>query len=202
VAGSREAILGKLRASGAAPMPLPELPKVAPGFPDTGPAALAERFVKWLESVGGHCVRVESRAGLDAAVRALPESVAAKQAVSCVPGVGRSDLDLATVTDPHQLAGVDFALVPGELGVAENGAVWVSEAKVDPRAVLFLTQQLAIVLDASALVPDLHAAYARLPLGQRGFGLFISGPSKTADIEQALVLGAHGARGCTVLLVG
>ena len=200
--GSREEILRALRASGAPPMPLPELPVIAPGSPGGGQDALIARFIKSLESVGGHCVRVEGRAGLDAAVRTLPESAAARQAVSCLPGVGRSDLALADVADPHQLAGVDFAVVPGELGVAENGAVWVTEQKVHPRAVLFLTQQLAIVLDAAALVPDLHAAYARLPLGAKGFGLFISGPSKTADIEQALVLGAHGARGCTVLLVG
>ena len=202
MAGSREEILRALRASGAALMPLPALPVIAPGSPGGGPEALIARFIKSLESVGGHCLRVPDATGLDAAVRALPESVAAKVAVSCIPSVGRSDLALADVEDPHQLAGVDFAVVPGELGVAENGAVWVTEQRVNPRAVLFLTQQLAIVLDAAALVPDLHAAYARIPLGAKGFGLFISGPSKTADIEQALVLGAHGARGCTVLLVG
>ena len=200
--GSREQILAALRASGAPPQPLPELPASARGLPETDAAGLIERYFKALESVGGRCVRVPDAASLDAAVRAIPECAAAKLAVSCLDGVGRHDLELALVSDPHQLAAVDFALVPGELGVAENGAVWVSESKVHPRAVLFLTQHLAIALSASALVTDLHAAYARLPAFGKGFGLFISGPSKTADIEQALVLGAHGARTCTVLLVG
>lgn len=198
---SRDEILRALRASGAQPLPLPDLPASVPGLA-ADPAALVERYVKSLEAVGGRCVRVPDAAGLDAAVRALPEHAAAKQAVSCVPGVGKRDLELAEVKDPHDLKGVDFAVVPGELGVAENGAVWVLEEKVSPRAVLFLTQHLAIVLSAQALVSDLHAAYAPLPMGKKGFGLFISGPSKTADIEQALVLGAHGARTCTVLLVG
>jgi L-lactate dehydrogenase complex protein LldG len=48
----------------------------------------------------------------------------------------------------------------------------------------------------------MHDAYARIVIPTPGFALWLSGPSKTADIEQALVIGAHGARSCTVLLVG
>ncbi len=48
----------------------------------------------------------------------------------------------------------------------------------------------------------MHEAYARLAPREIGYGLFISGPSKTADTEQALVIGAQGARRCTVFLVG
>ncbi len=39
-------------------------------------------------------------------------------------------------------------------------------------------------------------------LERPGFGIFISGPSKTTDIEQALVIGTHGARTCTLFMVG
>jgi L-lactate dehydrogenase complex protein LldG len=60
-----------------------------------------------------------------------------------------------------------------------------------------------VVVEVAAIVPDLHAAYARLDLaGRPRWGLFLAGPSKTADIEQSLVIGAHGARSLTVLLVG
>jgi L-lactate dehydrogenase complex protein LldG len=48
----------------------------------------------------------------------------------------------------------------------------------------------------------MHQAYERLQGREYNFGVFIAGPSKTADIEQSLVLGAHGARTMTVFLVG
>jgi L-lactate dehydrogenase complex protein LldG len=111
-------------------------------------------------------------------------------------------VDLGAITDPHQLHDVDFAVLPGELGVAESGAVWVLEARVHPRAVAFLAQHIAVVLPASAIVHNLHQAYDRVAIGAAGFSMWLSGPSKTADIEQALVIGAHGARSCTAIVVG
>jgi L-lactate dehydrogenase complex protein LldG len=68
--------------------------------------------------------------------------------------------------------------------------------------VFVVTEHLVLVVDAAAVVNDMHEAYARLADRPVGYGLFISGPSKTADIEQALVIGAQGARSCTVVLVG
>jgi L-lactate dehydrogenase complex protein LldG len=85
--------------------------------------------------------------------------------------------------------------------VAENGAVWVNDVAITHRVLYFLPQHLALVVPAAKLVHNLHDAYAQLPIGQTPFGSFISGPSKTADIEQALVIGAHGARSLTVFLV-
>ena len=83
----------------------------------------------------------------------------------------------------------------------EAVAIWVREEKVHPRAGMFLAQHIAVVLPAAALVHNLHEAYERISLGAAGFSLFLSGPSKTADIEQSLVIGAHGARSCTVILL-
>jgi L-lactate dehydrogenase complex protein LldG len=136
------------------------------------------------------------------ALSELPHVRAARKIVSLVPGVGQGNIDLAAITDPRQLEGLDLAVIPGDLAVAENGAVWVDGALLLHRAVFVIAEHLALVVDTTTVVNDMHEAYARLSAREVGYGLFISGPSKTADIEQSLVIGAQGARSCTVLLVG
>jgi L-lactate dehydrogenase complex protein LldG len=198
--GSREEILAALRASAqvaAQGQPLPELPTTGIRFAD--PVA---RFLAAVAEVGGSGVRVARAEDVEGALLALPQYREARRVAACVPGVSRANVDLAAVTDPHQLADVDFAVLPGELGVAESGAVWVLEARIHPRAVAFLAQHIAIVLPAAAIVEELHQAYARIQVGERGFSMWLSGPSKTADIEQALVIGAHGPRSCHAIVVG
>ena len=189
--GSREEILARLRAAAVPPVPLPE---AGPGvrYPD-----LAGRFALAVAEAGGRCLRAASLEILEQ----VPPYLDARRVVSLVPGVRRANVDLAAVQDPHALEDVDFCVLPGELGVAENGAVWVTEHGGVNRAAAFLTQHLCLVVRAGTLVHNLHDAYARLSMVRPGFGLFLSGPSKTADIEQALVIGAHGARSCTVLLI-
>ena len=90
---------------------------------------------------------------------------------------------------------------PGELAVAENAAVWVTDDGLKHRVVAFIARQLVLVVSSDAVVDTMHHAYERLAFGQRGFGVFISGPSKTADIEQSLVIGAHGPKALTVFLL-
>jgi L-lactate dehydrogenase complex protein LldG len=95
---------------------------------------------------------------------------------------------------------IDVAILEGEFGVAENGAIWVE--KFAFRALPFITQHLVLVLRSSNIIANLHEAYAELAeFGMPDFGVFISGPSKTADIEQSLVYGAHGPKTLTVVLV-
>jgi L-lactate dehydrogenase complex protein LldG len=100
-----------------------------------------------------------------------------------------------------ELAHLDVFVCEAELGVAENGAVWVATPSAGARAALFLALHVVIVVDRGAIVPDLHAAYSRLSVGSVPFGVFVAGPSRTADIEQALVIGAHGPKALTILLV-
>ena len=109
------------------------------------------------------------------------------------------NLDLSTIEDPLQLAAVDLAIMTAQLGVAENGALWVSESAMAVRALPFITQHLVLILDGP-IVPTMHEAYQQIEIAATGFGCFIAGPSKTADIEQSLVIGAHGPRSLVVAL--
>jgi L-lactate dehydrogenase complex protein LldG len=132
----------------------------------------------------------------------MPKVVTALKIVSLVPGAGTPNVDLNDVNDPHNLADVGFAVMPGRFGVAENGAVWVTDEGVKHRVIYFIAQHLALVISAADILDNMHQAYERLAFDKAGFGAFISGPSKTADIEQSLVIGAHGPRSLTVFCVG
>ena len=104
--------------------------------------------------------------------------------------------------DAHSLEDVDWAIIPAHFGVAENGAMWVTESLIQYRVLPFITQQLAIVVNRKDIVYNMHQAYERIAETNYDFGVFIAGPSKTADIEQSLVLGAHGPKGMTLFLMG
>jgi L-lactate dehydrogenase complex protein LldG len=194
---SRTEILKRLRdaAPPAAPLPDPrgEL------LPYADPLAQLEIA---LQAVAAVPVRVADEAALAEAVRKLVADLGAQRVASAVPAAGAGNVRPEALPDPHQLEGIDLAILPGAFGVAENGAIWVNAATFPHRGVFVVTQHLAIVLPAREVVTDMHAAYERVAALPRAYGLFIAGPSKTADIEQALVIGAHGARSCTVFLLG
>jgi L-lactate dehydrogenase complex protein LldG len=103
--------------------------------------------------------------------------------------------------DPHTLANVELTLVKAHFGVAENSALWVTDDLLGQRVATFIPQYLAIIVNKKDIVATMHQAYDRIGNQEYGFGTFIAGPSKTADIEQSLVLGAHGARGLTVFIM-
>lgn len=201
---SKSTILESIRRRQPPPMDHPTLDRDWIRYPD--PAA---QFAEVLTSVGGRCEAVANLAELNARLEEIPAYREARTICSLVPGAGRSTLDAAAVDDPHQLEHVDFAILRGELAVAENAAVWVSDSGLRHRVLYFLPQHLALVVPAGEVVDNLHQAYRRLERlsspregENRWFGTFISGPSKTADIEQSLVIGAHGARSLTVFLLG
>ncbi len=160
------------------------------------------QFSDVLQTVGGRAIVVRDEAEINAQLQDIPAYAAASRICSLVDGIGRADVDLDGVDDPHQLEDVDVFISRGEFAVAENAAVWVTDAHTKHRVLYFLTQHLVLVVPAGEIVDNLHQAYERLQFTEPRFGLFLSGPSKTADIEQSLVIGAHGARSLTVFLVG
>ncbi|GAB2943561.1 LUD domain-containing protein [Hymenobacter coalescens] len=184
---SRESILAAVRANRPAPTPLPPVA-------DFGGEASVARFTEWLHFIGGQVIRLAPAQPLDASVRQLfPEAV--RVASALMPATIAVDAQTPTET----LEAVDLAVLAGEIGVAENGAVWVPEANMLHRALPMITQHLALVLDHRQIVATMHQAYAAVQ-HTGAYGVFIAGPSKTADIEQSLVIGAHGARSLVVLL--
>lgn len=193
---SRERVLAALRAASPAAAPEPDLSRVGVRWED--PVA---RLADAVGAVAGRLVRVPDRAGLAPAVAALAAELGAAQVGSAVPGVA-GNVALEAIADPHGLEGLGLAVLPGAFAVAENGAVWVPGEALRPRAVFVVAEHLALVVPASEVVHDMHEAYRRVAFPGGGFGVFVAGPSKTADIEQTLVIGAHGARSCTVFLVG
>jgi len=192
---AREEILAALRAQPLEVPPLPTPPAFGVHYAD--PVA---QFAAALETVGGRAVRLDTGAAVGAAVAGLPALAGARRICALVPGIPGANVDLRAVGDPHALEDLDVTVAAGALGVAENGAIWIPGETVPHPAALFLCQHLVLVLAAEAIVHNMHQAYDRIAAAAGPYGLFVSGPSKTADIEQSLVIGAHGPRSATVLL--
>lgn len=156
------------------------------------------QFIEISKQVGGKALVTAPGDDINDTIRTLyPEAV---RIASNVPGINIANVFPDEMDDPHKLNGVDLAVVRGEIGVAENGCIWIPQ-NVTHRVLYFISEYLVILLDKNNIVHNMHEAYGQIKAENRGFGVFISGPSKTADIEQALVVGAHGARGVTVILV-
>jgi L-lactate dehydrogenase complex protein LldG len=192
----RDAILAALRKHAPFAAAAPDLAGLGVAFDD--PLA---QLAQSMTTVGGACLRVADLAAANAALAGLPQLAAATQVVSLVPGLGQPTVELAAIDNPHALANLDLAILPGTLAVAENAAVWVDGAVLHHRAVFVIADHLVLVVHARDVVHHMHQAYDRLADRPRGYGLFISGPSKTADIEQVLVVGAQGARTCTLIIL-
>jgi len=103
--------------------------------------------------------------------------------------------------DAHLLQDVDVAIINAHFGVAENGSLWITEDLVKERVLPFICQHLVVIIHKGNIVPTMHDAYEIIADSDYGFGVFIAGPSKTADIEQSLVLGAHGPKTMTVFII-
>jgi L-lactate dehydrogenase complex protein LldG len=170
--------------------------------PHTGIVDVAQVFGAVVESVGGECHFVAAEDQAKRLVAGFEVLTSAKNVCSYVPEIATGNFNAEAKAMPHECREVDLTIVRGELGVAENGAVWVVADWLRHRGLLFLSANLILIVERKNLVRDLESAYARIDLSRLRSGYFISGPSKTADIEQCLVIGAHGAKSLIVVVVG
>ena len=158
------------------------------------------KFTEMLTLVGGQAHSIERAEEAKGILDSIPAFADAQQIASLVPEAVQGNVDASTVDDPHSLSSLDWVIARGEFMVAENGAIWVDGSTLPHRVMLFIPQYLALVVSRSQVVHHMHQAYARIGHPKPGFGVFVSGPSKTADIEQNLVIGAHGCRTLQVFL--
>ena len=192
---SKDLILEKIKQN--QPSSISELPTLT--FLGLDIFDILEKYKTTLRSIGGDFVEVKNYNAIIDFVKQNYD--VEKYMITTIPELAEiAKMDWFN-DDPHRLENVELTLVKAHFGVAENSALWVTDAVLGQRVSTFIPQYLAIVVDKKDIVATMHQAYDRIGNQEYGFGTFIAGPSKTADIEQSLVLGAHGARGLTVFIM-
>jgi L-lactate dehydrogenase complex protein LldG len=191
---SREKILKEIAQNKPAEIPLP--PKFYAGTTTSG---LVERYLEVLHGIGGfgHVVN-----DLEPVHRLLLEKK--EQGFEVVNGMASSPFfngnEYAGKT-PVELETIETACFWGMIAVAENASVWLPEKNMVSRILPFICQHLVLVIKAGDIVANMHEAYEKITVDEDGYGAFIAGPSKTADIEQSLVIGAHGPLRLDVFII-
>ncbi|MCU0386476.1 MAG: LUD domain-containing protein [Flavihumibacter sp.] len=189
---SRNQILEAIKNAQPAMKPLPVLDYTVV----TPIKELISSFEQFVNAVGGRVQLVDQAADLTLEIEHARQE--GRLILNRLNGFSSVDEISPDLTELEKL---DRVYILGSLGVAENGAIWVEETSMGNRILPFIAQELVLVLREEELVPTMHDAYQRIRINEDGFGVFIAGPSKTADIEQSLVIGAHGPVALTVLIL-
>ena len=193
---NKEDILKKYRANVREKYDMPDLSDIN-AITDPNPLV---QFAKMSEMVGGQVIEVDPGRDINELIRELfPD---AKEIASNLPEITIATRNPDTVGRARDLNGTDVGVIRGKFGVAENACVWIPQTMKE-KAVMFISENLVILLPKSQIVNNMHEAYKRIEFDKEydGYGTFISGPSKTADIAQVLVMGAQAARSATILLL-
>jgi L-lactate dehydrogenase complex protein LldG len=191
---SREKILAAVKKSQPSLEALPSLAAInAVQFDNP-----LEKFKSVLEAIGGVLITQASLQQVAGYVRLhFTEGNRYISTVTELEGINGIDHN----NNAHQLEDVEVAIVSGAIGVAENSAIWITASSLKTRVLPFICQHLVVILQQQDIVNNMHEAYERIALDEYDYGVFVAGPSKTADIEQSLVLGAHGPKTMTVFVV-
>jgi L-lactate dehydrogenase complex protein LldG len=193
---NKDDILKRYRANVREKYDMPDLSDIkATSYPNP-----LVQFVKMTEMVGGQVIEVDPGRDINVLIKELfPD---AKEIASNLPEITIATRNPDTVGRARDLNGTDVGIIRGKFGVAENACIWIPQTMKE-KAVCFISENLIILLPKSQIVNNMHEAYKRIEFDNEydGYGTFISGPSKTADIAQVLVMGAQAARSATVLLL-
>ena len=162
-------------------------------------ADLKGKYMDMFNEIGGFAYAVQDFEELKSKIKSAFDT--SKRVISTLPALSDIAEFCSSSVDPHTYEDVELAIIEARLAVAENGAVWLTEEVMGQRIIPYISQHLVVIVRESDIVSTMHDAYARIASEVYGFGGFIGGPSKTADIEQALVLGAHGPLSMTVYII-
>ena len=194
---SRDRILAAVKANKPDFIPFPDIPVFNPE--ETDASFIIQKFSSTATTIGSKLFMVKDLEEVKAMLTAQFREGRIATTIPELADIAETNLNLNS--DPHSLENIELLIMRAHFGVAENSAVWVTENLMQQRAAPFICQHLAVVLNAADILPTMHEAYDRIGLEDYGFAAFIAGPSKTADIEQSLVLGAHGPRSMTLFVV-
>ena len=193
---NKEDILKRYRANVREKFDMPDLSDIkAITYPDP-----LVQYITMTESVGGHVIEVKEGQDVNQLIKDLYPD--AKEFASNLPEITIATRNPDNVGRARDLNGTDVGIIRGKFGVAENACVWIPQTMKE-KAICFISENLVILLPKSQIVNNMHEAYKRIEFDKEydGYGTFISGPSKTADIAQVLVMGAQAARSATILLL-
>jgi L-lactate dehydrogenase complex protein LldG len=193
---NKEDILKRYRANVREKFDMPDLSDIKSiTYPDP-----LVQYITMTENVGGHVIEVKEGQDVNQLIKELYPD--AKEIASNLPEITIATRNPDTVGRARDLNGTDVGVIRGQFGVAENACVWIPQTMKE-KAVCFISENLVILLPKSQIVNNMHEAYKRIEFDKTydGYGTFISGPSKTADIAQVLVMGAQAARSATILLL-
>ena len=200
---AREDILNRIRKStvpleeGAAPL---SVPTPVLDFPDS--VSGSELFAQMLDRVHGTVAHVMGWDGIPDEVARYLASCPEVDALVSAPHPVLKSLDWGGMTvcfraaRREDVAAVSVAFA----GIAETGTLVMTSGKESPTTLNFLPEIHIVVLEENRLVSAMERFWPMLEHQPRSLNL-ITGPSKTADIEQTIVYGAHGPRFLHVILV-
>ncbi len=203
----REEILGKVRdalgrRAGSPAPPIPPTARVAPRTPGEPEAELRQLLAE-IEKLSGATRRLASRAELRTALAELVAAETVKKATLWTTpdlaewGVARSleALGVEIVpaqADKHLVAACELGVTGVDAALPETGTLQLYSSPERPRVVSLLPRVHLAIFTPAALRADLHQAFASAK--DAGYSVFVTGPSRTSDIELTLTLGVHGPK--------